>query len=102
LRIAAWEGRLDVIALFLERGADINEVPKNEDMDVIDYDDGIKNALCEAAWRGQAAALEMLLERGADMYIKDTKGRLAVKLAEMGGHETSVEILNRHAILDCT
>jgi hypothetical protein len=38
LRIAAREGRLDVTALFLERGVDINEFPKNEDLDVIDYD----------------------------------------------------------------
>jgi ankyrin repeat protein len=75
LQIAAREGRIDVIALFLERGANIDEVPKNEDLDILDYDDGIKNALCEAAWRGQMAAMKMLLERGADMYIKDTKGR---------------------------
>jgi ankyrin repeat protein len=102
LQIAAREGRVEVIALFLERGADIDEVPKNEDLDILDYNEGIKNALCEAAWRGQTAALEMLLERGADMYIKDTKGRLAVELAELGGHEICVENLKSHAMLSGT
>jgi ankyrin repeat protein len=93
LQTAARDGRLDVIALFLERGVDIDKVSKNEDLGILDYNDGIKNALCEAAWREQTAVVEMLLGRGADMYIKDTKGRSAVELAKMGKHESCIEIL---------
>lgn len=54
LMIGAWEGNLSLMALFLERGADINRLNANGE-----------SALALAAWRGQRAAVAWLLERGA-------------------------------------
>jgi ankyrin repeat protein len=54
LMIGAWEGNVDLMRLFISRGADINRV------------NGIgENALILAAWRGHLDAVKWLIERGA-------------------------------------
>jgi ankyrin repeat protein len=97
LPTAAGEGRTDAVAFLLERGADINEIPDNDDMYENERGLGVENALCQAAWRGQTDAVELLLERGADWSVKDTKGRSAWELAEMAGHASCTQILTRYA-----
>lgn len=54
LMIGAWEGNLDLMRLFISRGADINRLNGNGE-----------TALILAAWRGHLAAVKWLIERGA-------------------------------------
>jgi hypothetical protein len=54
LMIAAWEGNLDLMRLFISRGADINRMNGNGE-----------TAIAHAAWRGHLHAVQWLLERGA-------------------------------------
>jgi ankyrin repeat protein len=93
---AAGEGRTDVVVYLLDRGADINEIPDNENINDNYRANGLMNALCQAAWKGQANVVRLLLGRGADAEIKDTKGRSALELARMEGNEYCVELLQAH------
>lgn len=54
LMIGAWEGKLDLMRLFISRGADINLLNANGE-----------SALAIAAFRGQFEAVKWLIERGA-------------------------------------
>lgn len=54
LMIAAWEGNLEMMRLFLGRGAEINALNANGE-----------SALALAAWRGKLDAAKWLIERGA-------------------------------------
>ncbi len=54
LMIGAWEGKIELMRLFISRGADINQVNANGE-----------TALTLAAWRGNQAAARWLVERGA-------------------------------------
>lgn len=54
LMIGAWEGKPDLMRLFLSRGADINKLNANGE-----------SAIALAAWRGNLATVKWLLERGA-------------------------------------
>ena len=56
LMIAAWYGNIEMMALFVERGADLRSVNQNGEQ-----------ALQLAAWQGQKKAVEWLLERGAPL-----------------------------------
>ncbi|KAL2831797.1 ankyrin repeat-containing domain protein [Aspergillus cavernicola] len=93
---AAGHGRSNVVSYLLDRGAPIDEVANNPDI-FEGYE--VRNALCEAAFRGQPAVVELLLERGADPSIKDTEGRSALEPAEMQGHQSCLDVLNRHISL---
>ena len=94
LSIAAREGRVEVIGYLLDSGANINEIPDNEDIYENERKAGIKNALCSAAAEGKVEAVKVLLERGASKDIRDTLGRSALELAEIGGHGYCVSVLN--------
>ena len=54
LMIGAWEGKIDLMRLFISRGAEIDLLNANGE-----------SALALAAWRGQLEAVKWLLERGA-------------------------------------
>ncbi|TXT30458.1 MAG: ankyrin [Rhodocyclaceae bacterium] len=54
LMIGAWEGKPDLMRLFLSRGADINKLNSNGE-----------SAIALAAWRGNLDTVKWLLERGA-------------------------------------
>ncbi|NJD25187.1 MAG: ankyrin repeat domain-containing protein [Betaproteobacteria bacterium] len=54
LMIGAWEGNIDLMRLFISRGADINRLNGNGE-----------SALILAAWRGHLPAVKWLIERGA-------------------------------------
>ncbi|MDE2440910.1 MAG: ankyrin repeat domain-containing protein [Betaproteobacteria bacterium] len=60
LMIAAWEGKIELMRLFVSRGADINKLNSNGE-----------SALALAAWRGQMEAVKWLLERGARINASD-------------------------------
>lgn len=92
---AASYGRVEVVEYLLDRGASIDEIPDNEDIFENESIHGVKNALCTAAARGKVEVVALLLERGADKNVKDTLGRTALELAELGGHEDFVRLLKR-------
>lgn len=75
LMIAAWTGNLELLRLFLERGASIHLTNR--------YDE---QALQLAAWRGHAEIVRLLLERGA---VVNREGRHwgALHYAVFAGHE---------------
>lgn len=81
LMIGAWEGNLDLMKLFLERGADINRVNDNGE-----------SALALAAWRGQKAAVDWLLARGAKLNPGNRRWS-ALHYAAFTGNDTLLDEL---------
>lgn len=58
LHIAAWEGNIPLIKLYLERGADVNLLNRHKE-----------TPLTLAAWRGQKKAMDFLIENGANINV---------------------------------
>ncbi|MBK6637684.1 MAG: ankyrin repeat domain-containing protein [Rhodocyclaceae bacterium] len=81
LMIAAWTGNLPMMALFVERGADIN---KSNALG--------EQALLHAAWKGQRAAVEWLLTKGATPK-RDGPLWAALHYAAFAGHGDIVKLL---------
>ena len=81
LMIAAWEGNLEMMALFLERGANINATNANGEQ-----------ALMHAAWRGRIEAVEWLLGRGAQINRPDLQWS-ALHYAVFNGHDAVAKLL---------
>lgn len=81
LMIGAWEGSIPMMALFLERGADVNQVNAHGE-----------TALLHAAWKGQLAAVRWLLARGAQPN-RPGKQWSALHYAAFAGHADIVSYL---------
>jgi ankyrin repeat protein len=81
LLVAAWHGRIEMMALFVERGADIRRSNRNGEQ-----------ALQLAAWNGHREAVEWLLAHGAPL---DRAGNewSALHYAVFSGHERIVDDL---------
>lgn len=75
LMIAAWEGNLPMMELFVARGADVNAANAKDE-----------TALMLAAWKGQLAAVRWLLERGARLNRTGMKWS-ALHYAAFNGHD---------------
>lgn len=89
LMIGAWNGNLELMRLFLARGADINQRNNNGE-----------SALALAAWQGKKAAVEWLLAHGASINVPD-KYWSPLHYAVFGGHDAVAELLlERGANLD--
>lgn len=94
LTVAAEQGRTDVVAYLLDRGADVDEIPDNEDVDYDTKRVGLGNALCEAARAGKAEVVKLLLKRGANRDVRDTWGRSALDLAKLNHHADCENVLS--------
>jgi len=81
LMIAAWEGNLEMMALFVSRGAAVNWT-----------NDRDEQALMFAAWRGRLEAVQWLLDRGAQINRKGLQWS-ALHYAAFAGHEDVVQLL---------
>lgn len=81
LMIAAWEGNLPLMELFLARGADLHKVNRHGEQ-----------ALQLAAWRGRLDAVRFLLERGARVN-RDGKEWSALHYAVFAGHDQVARLL---------
>lgn len=81
LMIGAWEGKLELMRLFISRGADINLTNANGE-----------TALTLAAWRGNLAAVEWLVERGARIN-PPARQWSALHYATFAGHEAIADFL---------
>lgn len=81
LMIGAWEGKLELMRLFISRGADINLANANGE-----------TALALAAWRGNLAAVKWLVERGARINAPARQWS-ALHYAAFAGHEAVADFL---------
>ena len=88
LMLAAWKGHEAMVALLLEKGADVN-LRGHEPHDV---------ALMKAAAQGHEAVVALLLESGAKLNLTTScygrsDGKTALTYAAAGGHEAVVALL---------
>jgi ankyrin repeat protein len=81
LMIGAWEGKPDLMRLFIERGADINKLNTNGE-----------SAIALAAWRGNLEVVKWLLERGAKINAPARQWS-ALHYAVFAGHAEMAEFL---------
>jgi hypothetical protein len=81
LMIAAWEGNIAMMELFVARGAAINATNANGEQ-----------ALMHAAWRGHVEAVRWLLDRGAQLNRPDMQWS-ALHYAVFNGHEAVAKLL---------
>ncbi|KAI1428286.1 Glycerophosphoryl diester phosphodiesterase family-domain-containing protein [Xylaria sp. FL1777] len=83
LHVAAREGRIDIIALLLQAGANVNgtEHPRG------------RTPLIEATVNGWAGAVQYLIEHGADAAITDCMGWTAKDLATYRGNLAIAELI---------
>ncbi|MBK7461904.1 MAG: ankyrin repeat domain-containing protein [Betaproteobacteria bacterium] len=81
LMIGAWEGNLDLMRLFLSRGADINRMNDNGE-----------SAIVLAAWRGNLNVVKWLVDRGARINAPNRKWS-ALHYAVFSGHAEAVDYL---------
>lgn len=84
--MAAEEGKMEMVKLLLDEGADINEIGIEHPTDPRFRED-MGTALHRAVERGQEEVVGFLLERGADAGLKDPMGRTPVDLAKGKGNE---------------
>ena len=84
-----------MVAYLLDRGADVDEVPDNDDIYDNERQLGLGNALCTAARAGKVEVVKLLLERGAKRQARDTLGRTALDLAELNHHSDCKELLSQ-------
>jgi len=75
LMIAAWEGNIPLMELFVQRGANVNFTNRNGEQ-----------AVQLAAWKGQMEAVKWLLARGASLNRRG-KEWSALHYAVFAGHE---------------
>lgn len=81
LMVAAWYGQIDMMALFVERGADLRQTNRHGEQ-----------ALQLAAWGGHQEAVKWLLDRGAPLERVGNQWG-ALHYAVFNGHERVVSDL---------
>ncbi|UCV21860.1 ankyrin repeat domain-containing protein [Ferribacterium limneticum] len=81
LMIGAWEGKPDLMRLFLARGADINKLNSNGE-----------SAIALAAWRGNLEMVKWLIERGARINAPARQWS-ALHYAVFAGHTEVADFL---------
>ena len=83
LSIAVQEGQREMVALLLEKGAQVNEQVQI----------GGTTLLHVAAYRGDQEIVSLLLQYGADKQARMTSGERPVDLAQGQGHQALVPLL---------
>ena len=81
LMIGAWEGNIEMMRLFISRGADINRLNGNGE-----------SAIILAAWRGQLEAVKWLVARGARINAPPRQWS-PLHYAVFAGHRPVVDYL---------
>ncbi|KIX03847.1 uncharacterized protein Z518_07400 [Rhinocladiella mackenziei CBS 650.93] len=90
---------LEVLAYLLNKGASINDVMYQNQMDSYRLQQafGLGTPLHEAAQRGKLEVIRFLLEKGADPNITDSLGQTAVQRAEISQHPEVADFMRRTA-----
>ena len=91
LIMAAEEGKLDVVGLLLDKGADINEIGIEHPTDPR-FKEDMGSALHRAIFGNHQEVVTFLLDRGADENLKDVMGRTPLALAEAGGNNSIIKL----------
>jgi len=81
LMIGAWEGNIELMRLFISRGADINRLNLNGE-----------SALVLAAWKGHQEAVQWLIDRGARINTRPRQWS-ALHYAVFAGHAEVADYL---------
>ena len=81
LMIAAWEGNLPMVELFVSRGADVNKANKLGEQ-----------AIMHAAWKGRTEIVKWLLAHGAKVN-QEPRHWSALHYAAFAGHDDTVGYL---------
>ena len=81
--LAAQEGHRDIVALFLGKGAEVNQQARV----------GSVTLLHLGAYRGDQEMVSLLLTYGADKNARMSSGERPVDLARQQGHTTLIPLL---------
>jgi Ankyrin repeats (3 copies) len=90
LQLAAGRGRLDVVEVLLNAGADIDEIPANAPGDVMEG--WPQTALHEAIGGKRVDVVRLLLSRGARLDVRDNWGKTALDRARARGQPEILEL----------
>ena len=92
---------LELLEYILDKGAPINEVIFQNHLESYEREkySGLVTPLHSASRKGKLDMVELLLSRGADPLIKDSRGMLAIDLAEHNGFSEVVSLLSPRSIL---
>ena len=96
LQLAAGYGRLGMVRLLVEAGADVNAMLDSNDMFHGNQDGSQGTALHYAAQRGAKDVVEYLISKGADTRKLDRSGYTARGRANIKGHDEIVRLIRSH------
>ena len=95
LQIAAGRGRLDIVQVLLQAGADIDEIPANAPGDVMDG--WPQTALHQAVAAGRGDVVRHLLKSGARVDVGDDRGETALQAATRRGQREMLDLFTEKA-----
>ncbi len=82
LMLAIWEGKNEIVELFVKSGASINQSDNNG-----------KTPLMLAVWRENLQLVKFLVKSGADINAKNKEGLSAKEIAELTGNGDIIDFL---------
>ena len=85
LQWAISSGHKDIMALLMQRGADISLRTEAGD-----------NALACAVWSGNVVMVQLMIEKGFDPLEKNRHGKSARDWAEQGGDAGVIKLIGKH------
>lgn len=88
LHCAAWKGHLQVVAVLLKAGADVNAQNENDHWGT--------TPLHAAAHANQAAIAQLLIDHGADVQATDREGRTPMFHTTFHKARAVVKVLEMH------
>lgn len=93
--------RLEVLEYILNKGASINDIMFQNCLESYEQEkySGLGTPLHSAAEKGNLDMVKMLSAKGADPLIKDSRGQLAIELAEYHGFSVVVARLRPLSVL---
>lgn len=97
--MAAQQGKMEMLKMLLNEGADINEIGIEHPTDPR-FKADMGSALHRAVEGGHEAIVKFLLESGANARLKDPMGRTPAALATEKGNERIVEMLSERDALE--
>jgi ankyrin repeat protein len=88
LHCAAWRGRLEIVALLLEAGSDVNAQNRNEHWGT--------TPLHAAAHANQAGIAQLLIEHGAEVNARDLNGKTPMHHTTFHNAKAAARLLQKY------